>query len=407
MDSNNSNKFVNLSHVLLQEILNHLEDNIDRVIMTFVCKKWFAEREYYLTFNTKSVPVTSIETFKHKQILSSHLKQMEYSLNRKKKCTAMIVKDADEGSIYSWLNIDYFVLVGQPIPDNVYLVQFGDGVNVPLESLNIHENANITWMRLPPSFNYPLSAKALPKNLKSLFCGKSFNQPIRKGDLPETLEELSIGYDFYYSLQPDTLPKSLTNLSLGHHYICELLPNVLTENITTVTNIPLTYLHMLPPTVTTVRLIGLNGQTLKTGSIPSTVTDLDFGTLMNQPLEVGMIPFGVTKLNLNRMLQVNDPVMGTIPESVIEIDFSSLNKPVPIGFIPSKVEKIEFSILFQSPLESITTIEYTYGYGTLCRRVSDDHFLLLGEKLKSKITDHSMLIDSLIEFEDKKMIWSR
>ncbi|EFA78971.1 hypothetical protein PPL_08439 [Heterostelium album PN500] len=89
MDDNKTNILVNLSHLLLSKIVNYLEDNIDRIVFTLVCKRWFEERDKYLYFNTDHIYMINHQN-NSKHHLNSYRSSINQSLSQKSNCRLII-----------------------------------------------------------------------------------------------------------------------------------------------------------------------------------------------------------------------------------------------------------------------------------------------------------------------------
>ncbi|EFA80620.1 hypothetical protein PPL_06559 [Heterostelium album PN500] len=87
---------VTLSHLLLSKIVNFL-DNIDRIVFTLVCKKWFDDRHRYLYFNTDHINIINqiekedkeeaFNDFNSLLTLKSYQSLILRSLKQKNNCT--------------------------------------------------------------------------------------------------------------------------------------------------------------------------------------------------------------------------------------------------------------------------------------------------------------------------------
>ncbi|EFA82669.1 hypothetical protein PPL_04363 [Heterostelium album PN500] len=163
---------VNLPHILLSKITNHLKDNIDRICFTLVCSRWFSERDKYLSFNKDKILVDIIQ--KNDQFyLKSYQCLMSKSLESKDTCTLIIDND-----------------------------QMTPGV-LP---------STLENLILGSKFNQPLEPGVLPASLRVLvFKGLAFKQNLQVGSLPPNLEVLEYT-GFRGPITSEVLPSTLHTL---------------------------------------------------------------------------------------------------------------------------------------------------------------------------------------------------
>ncbi|EFA75844.1 hypothetical protein PPL_10899 [Heterostelium album PN500] len=95
--NNQTDKIVNLSHLILNKIISYLDDNIDRICFSLVCKRWYNDRDKYLIFNTDSINLFKLKNTvinqNHKQFkLPSYHNIFLKSIRSKTDCTLLIGK---------------------------------------------------------------------------------------------------------------------------------------------------------------------------------------------------------------------------------------------------------------------------------------------------------------------------
>ncbi|EFA84951.1 hypothetical protein PPL_01944 [Heterostelium album PN500] len=238
-NDNQSNKLVNLSHILLSKIVSYLDENVDRIVFSLVCKRWFNERQRYLSFNTYHIKI--INKINNKFIdLNSYKSIIVDQINSKTKCKVAVglghiryydhlipkeeLVDIDR---LRTLNIDKVVLCFEQ-----FNIGFGRQCNEKnkeyiknlyrlISDLNISKfkkiqsfsalPMNITSLTLSHFFLFEgeLEPGDLPPNLKTLKFNRKFNQPIKTGVLPNTLVKLNFNESFNQPLEPGVLPSSL------------------------------------------------------------------------------------------------------------------------------------------------------------------------------------------------------
>ncbi|GAM22802.1 hypothetical protein SAMD00019534_059770 [Acytostelium subglobosum LB1] len=346
---NSEHPFVNLSHVLLQTITNNLY-NIDRICFTFVCQRWYRQKDDYLLLETLGVPVSAeINEFKHKRVLKSYLKIIEFSLLIKRETHLLIAGEQSEIDMLTWLSLDYMLLPDKPIPSSVTRLELGDTFNQPLSVLETLPTSSIRIMS-SKSFNQPLEAKMFPPTLTELYLGKSFNQKLTPGCLPSTLKSITFGWDFCQDINPGVLPDGLLKLRYSHHWYITVVPNSIPSSVVDIEYFPVGSLHLLPTSVTRLHLFLLHDMTIPVGAIKSHVVDLEVGNFAFQFAE-GMLPPSLTKLHMGTVY--NHPVTkGVFPDTLTELQVSSaLKYPMGPGVLPLGLKKIQFGYCWNIPLE--------------------------------------------------------
>ncbi|EFA77943.1 hypothetical protein PPL_08588 [Heterostelium album PN500] len=237
---NDSNIFVNLSHVLLSKITKYLRDNIDKIFFSLVCKRWFEERHKYLKFNRDRFFINSESSI----LLNSYRSLIQDSFK----------KEIPNG-LHIGNNVDVTYDISTTIdglksidPTNIRKVVAAYYCRLPSETEEIYsfiERSNVTKLvccqtmkyRIPMNltsiifpywFNEPLVKDHLPPTLKSLSLGEQFNHPIEPGVLPDTLEKLKINSKYSHIMLQGALPSSLKYFYSWNHIsrICELPPSL-------------------------------------------------------------------------------------------------------------------------------------------------------------------------------------
>ncbi|EFA80553.1 hypothetical protein PPL_06492 [Heterostelium album PN500] len=245
---------VNLPHIILSKIVENLNDNIDRIFVTLVCKKWYDERSKYLSFNIKNFNMIDND---HDQIyLNSYRSLLVNSISQKSNCSLVVSskrynndylitlgkyiliykKEVNITIINKVINLDQLydfeniqsniskVILNNAIIDRsindedafIIFERFYEAIsqsNVTYlngyQSLIYKLPVNLKKLKFSNRFNQALVPGCLPPNLESIDFGHSFNQPIEKGVLPNTLKKLSLGDSFNQYLVPGVLPESL------------------------------------------------------------------------------------------------------------------------------------------------------------------------------------------------------
>ncbi|EFA80597.1 hypothetical protein PPL_06536 [Heterostelium album PN500] len=310
---------VNLSHLLLSKIVCYLEDNIDRICVSLVCKRLFEERVKYLYFNTDNINIIDNqedEVF----TLKSYRSLIFRSLKQKRICIMSI-----GGSRIRYdSSIDPFTHLEDPIDiitpnistvkidqklgkkhtENLYrmisdskvynlkgISRLSSVLPVNLTSITFHYEFNKVLLAgyLPPKlkklkfdtnsyFNQTISAGVLPNTLKKLKFGECFDQVLEPHVLPSSLTYLELGYNYTQTLQVGSLPP---NLLVFNHYgeiISEISDGVLPQSLCTLQSVPLSWIPFIKSlnNLTKLKLYQSDNSivTIDLSDLPGSLTDL-------------------------------------------------------------------------------------------------------------------------------------
>ncbi|EFA75340.1 hypothetical protein PPL_11416 [Heterostelium album PN500] len=122
----NNDLLMNLPYLLLTKIIRELDEDIDRICFSLVCKRWFDHRDKYLWFNCFDLKQESKDHFDNKKNryfkLNSFKDQFQRSLESDKDCTLLIHQSEDKDR----KNTNYLILSygKQIIDDSIKLVDF-------------------------------------------------------------------------------------------------------------------------------------------------------------------------------------------------------------------------------------------------------------------------------------------
>ncbi|EFA79034.1 hypothetical protein PPL_08504 [Heterostelium album PN500] len=333
---------INLSHILLSKIISYLEDNIDRLCVSLVCKRWFDERDKYLYFNTDRININlckDIDDHHDHSNNESEIEEKQYnikclfslesyrssilrSLNQKNNCTLAYSRDfyLSDYSVnpYSYPEDDRIisnitkVILDEQL-DNKYLKEIYGMISISnvstlkgITSLSSVLPVNLTSITFHEEFDEVLLAGYLPPKLEKLKFewNSEFNQVIAAGVLPNTLKKLRFGDDFNQQLEPHVLPSSLTYLKLGGEYtqtlqvgslppnlralncycICMISDGVLPQSLCTLTESPLSWIPFIKSlnNLTTLSLYNKknddSNSTLNLADLPTSLTSLSIDT---------------------------------------------------------------------------------------------------------------------------------
>ncbi|EFA76711.1 hypothetical protein PPL_09462 [Heterostelium album PN500] len=269
-DYHNSHRLVNLSHLLLSKIINYLDDNVDRICFTLVCKRWFNEKHGYISFRNDHIHRIISDKDKNKIFLNSFKSIYIDSINRKNDLELVVGNDQ---SPHNYHMTSEKLLEMNEIPSNVCSISFSFRSDYPyLEELyRLISQSNVTILSGCQTLRYrfpenliSLSLKGefdellpgyLPPHLKCLNLQKTIiNKPIKVGVLPNTLEKLSFPHSYQHPLEPGVLPLSLKSLEYFGNRILEV--------------------GSLPPNLEEFEYYGSNDHQILDGTLPLTLRKL-------------------------------------------------------------------------------------------------------------------------------------
>ncbi|EFA80080.1 hypothetical protein PPL_06902 [Heterostelium album PN500] len=316
-DNNDLHRFANLSFILLNKIISYLDQVLDRVCFSLVCKRWFDHRDKYLWFNSgyflKSSALEINRTFK----LNSYKELFQRSLNNNtnQKHLVIITYTSDYSSF-----LHHF---------KPYTVDFIKALDIRNDHIQILKSSNASTFCTLHSCQFQDNIRFPPsiKEIKTSGC-------INLSFLPQELEylEMSLGVDYERSkLDISLLPRTLKVLKInGFESIMfdyeSLPPNLeeflyyakskqpLTPNnrqlpptlkIVSISNHQLPYIKHLT-SLHTLSVALLHKSVINVGDIPESVTDLTFNNFSSEPSMISrdIIPPNIKHLCLKRTLKI-------------------------------------------------------------------------------------------------------
>ncbi|EFA75808.1 hypothetical protein PPL_10863 [Heterostelium album PN500] len=289
--NNQTNKIVNLSHLILNKIISCLDDNIDIICFSLVCKRWYNDRDKYLIFNTDNINLyipnnTDIyQNNKHFNLPSYHNIFMK-SIQSKTDCSLLFSKKKQYRYDYHYDEVREL----NSIPSNVSKIDYVAGDTEYIYRL-LSESQSVTVLNGCCTLKY-----GLPKSIKSLKFNGDFNEPLVKGLLPNSLEVLEFSGPIKQEIPPGVLPDGLRTLILKHYeheiragvlpnglrklilenYEYEIRPGVLPNSLRKLTLEPYNYEippGLLPNGLQRIYLIGYQYE-LQQGVLPSSIKNL-------------------------------------------------------------------------------------------------------------------------------------
>ncbi|EFA80587.1 hypothetical protein PPL_06526 [Heterostelium album PN500] len=364
-NNNQTNRLVNLSHLLLSKIIKYLDDNIDRIVFTLVCKRWYDERARYLSFNTHHINIINDNNNNYIHLYKSIIIDQ---INRKTKCKAVagnqiyqyyydyLISKDEHGDIdrLKILNIDKISIGLKNSQENKEntknIFQLISHLNISkLKNVQTFSGLpmNITSMSFYNSFMDELVPGCLPPNLKTLKLSKNFNQPIKSGVLPNTLVKLNFNESFNQPIEPGVLPSSLKVLKFKKSNFKQVIK-----------------IGTFPPNLEELEFSG-NCTTMEDGALPQTLRILEtlsisFSTQDTQ-MDLNYLPVSLTRLEIFAEIELVNVMPPTIrhldlencdydfnsvfkDRSIYQLDYLMLNPKLAASLDGMKIKQLELNM---------------------------------------------------------------
>ncbi|EFA76277.1 hypothetical protein PPL_10038 [Heterostelium album PN500] len=311
---------INISHLLLSNIVKRLDDNVDRICLSLVCKRWYNERSGYLSFNTDKINIFN-ENNKHSIYLNSYKSLLFNSIKQKNNCTLIIsdtklnydyhLADSELMEIDSinTMNVSKIEMTTDYQPSVLKkLYQLISDCNSIRSlkyccSLDCVLPVNLTCLSFSDDFDEPLLPGYLPPKLIKLKFGLAFNQPIGIGLLPSTLETLILGDAYNHPIVVGALPASLRVLNINgvdyeHGFKVGSLPFGLQELCYSSVKIPIGE-DVLPTTLLTLNYAPvLWMKSIQSLTNLKTLSFSDLNHSINESFDLDMLPRSLTNLSV-------------------------------------------------------------------------------------------------------------
>ncbi|EFA80101.1 hypothetical protein PPL_06923 [Heterostelium album PN500] len=326
-------QFINLSFLLLNKIINNLDQILDIISFSLVCKRWFDNRDKYLCFNNETLMNSrDIKVDKHFTLNSyKELFQRSFDQNINRKHLLVLITPDDE-------ILDYIRFLKQSKPYTVEIVQTNE-LNDEIIQRKCYANVNnlslANFSRFRNNIKLPSNIKEiisifefnesfLPLELESLQC--SINNTINISLLPRTLKVLKISGYGTRGIDVRSLPP---NLEEFESCVVGLFDKTITGNDT----------HQMPSTLKRVSLLS--------DDLPSIKRLTSIHTLLINVSITGFIR------------------IGDIPESVTDLSLTNYSMPLNIcrEMLPSNIKHI--SIIGKFSFRAQISSDYRYTFSTL------------------------------------------
>ncbi|EFA75661.1 hypothetical protein PPL_10922 [Heterostelium album PN500] len=297
--NNQTNTIVNLSHLILNKITNLIDDNIDKICFSLVCKRWFDDRDKYLIFNTDNIYISSVNSieikdFKNNQYfrLKSYENIFHKSIESKNDCVLIIAKNKfNLITFWEMQRTQNFIYYEDKIREIEYFPSYITKIDIKTDFFDeedlihfyraLNKSQSVTELNRCGTLKY-----GLPQSIRKLSLASYFNDELVKGCLPANLVTLEFGTYFNKQIKHGILPESLVILKYG--WVYKISPEI--------------------------------------GVLPASLKVLSISSEM--PLKVGSLPHSLEKLTLSehRILPIEDP--GVLPQSL------KILKGIPHSWLP-------------------------------------------------------------------------
>ncbi|EFA81424.1 CIGB-like protein [Heterostelium album PN500] len=234
-NNNSTHKLVNLPHILLSNIVNNLNDNIDKICFSLVCKRWFDDRNRYLLFDTNNLYYIYKDS--SRITLNSYRSLILESLDKKKQRTMFITPNKNYLYLYDHLiDLDSIESKDEIDQNIVKVIQ-------TTKMQNRDDKSNVTCIELS-DFNV-IEVGVLPDTLESLEIFY-IHQILEPGVLPTSLKILRvIGLTPNKYLKVGSLPPNLEEFTHNGIDIIDFGPNILPNSLITLEKVPVSWMKSI------------------------------------------------------------------------------------------------------------------------------------------------------------------
>ncbi|EFA81105.1 hypothetical protein PPL_05941 [Heterostelium album PN500] len=426
-NNNGHHVFVNLPFILLNRIIVELDENIDIICFSLVCKRWFDHIDKYLCFDTKQLTKLhnlSLQDINNKCFrLNSYRNAFSKSIDRiSSDCTVFIYNHNDHPDLVKFKELkefpftDYIITIDEfkssILDASISKVIFDsdikldhDIIDVLSRSNNVHTIQNLLRNGMPESDNDNEQFQ-LPSNIKKIKLVPLMVPSI----YPKQLESLDI-----YLEQPlfrlSVLPRSLKSFRvIGYKTktidFSDLPPNLETFLFTIRDVNALNQTFMLPSTLKAAQIpirwlknikcshsihtLYLQSDTdndqIETGDIPESVTSLTFSGILK--INRNILPSGLRYLRLlNHVGLDNDTLLSL--EHLETLDLSFIRADVTQLIYPNSLKHLYLPLKNKSCLMLPPSLEllsaYSLDNSLIPKSVTHfdfDYISLIGQVLK-------------------------
>ncbi|EFA83546.1 hypothetical protein PPL_02611 [Heterostelium album PN500] len=262
-NENRINKIVQLPFILLGSIVNNINDNIDKICFSLVCKRWYDNRSQFLLFNTKTLrfrakltdgnEVISDDENSGSNQSASFNSIYHKSLKIKSDAKLKISSNIGEGNSFNAVTIcptsceyDFFMTVGKIhiasivkfqsfLPNITYVnmceVYMPNNMNVNKHLYEVlWSSPNVTEFHGCQTLKFKL-----PPTIKVLSFSEYFKEEFTIGCFPPGIEEIILSYQCKI-IKPGILPEGLKRLDFGRSYQHPIGVGVIPSSVTHLTN---------------------------------------------------------------------------------------------------------------------------------------------------------------------------
>ncbi|EFA80079.1 hypothetical protein PPL_06901 [Heterostelium album PN500] len=369
-DNNDLHRFVNLSFLLLNKIHSFLDEIIDRVSFSLVCKRLFDHRDKYLWFNSKYfLKSNSLEINNRTFKLNSYKELFQRSLgnNTNQKHLVLVAEttgikeysdyfsflDYSEPFLYTVDTINTFYIRNEHIDmlRNINAYSFCTSHNCQFQD-NIRFPPNIKEIKITNRINESM----FPQELECLEMYIPIELDVTK--LPRTLKVLKINGLGSLTIDYESLPPNLEEFLYCAMRRQPLTPRATrlpsTLKIVSISNHQLPYIRHLI-SIHTLSVVIINSS-IKTGDIPESVTYLSLSNIgtIETPIIRDMIPSGIKNLRFIRNFSFDLQSFATLQHlETLDLSGHNVEGSNVFGVLPTSLINISLPLEVNFQFDSL------------------------------------------------------
>ncbi|EFA86721.1 hypothetical protein PPL_00526 [Heterostelium album PN500] len=233
---------IELPHLILRYIINHVDCNTDRLNLSLTCRKLYQERDKYLIFDTTHFTYSALFYERSSQInLNSYRQQFKFSQNNRLNQLLYIVDDRSSVTTKSTSSSSTSTATSTSTSTSTTNTSDSKKIHYYIHNNTVNKSECLEFNeQLQPVLNFryledqPLSRLIttirfdddilefdpllLPSTVHTLILGEEFNRPLTEGMIPAGIQTLVFGYKYNQLLFPGVLPPSVTDLTLQESF---------------------------------------------------------------------------------------------------------------------------------------------------------------------------------------------
>ncbi|EFA80069.1 hypothetical protein PPL_06891 [Heterostelium album PN500] len=398
--NNEDHLLVNLPFILLNKIIKEFDEDIDIICFSLVCKRWFDNRNSYLSFNYErfSLVHTRIlnESNNRHFTLNSYRGIIKRSLNKKQSnCTLLVIKNPfKEVALNTYKSIEFDEVLSvdefksyQDIPIQFSTIKF-EWFEFDTEMMMKLSKSNVHTIYFSGSYkngeNRLIIKERFPSNIKTIISNGSAD--LNMHILPLELETLN---DISLQLKESPLPQSLKSLRLNsttdsYFNIDSLPPNL--EEFYFYSDRTDDENKQLPPTLKiacfntswlknikysqSIHTLCLHLHQLKVGDIPESVTHLTISSGFYIMITKEMLPPNIIYLSIKERPILQDNIFSSFEHlETLNLSGLDMNRVKPFGVLPKSLRNLYLPKFFNERLDhfmvlppSLEFLDFGYSF---------------------------------------------